>query len=540
MEYLYFNGDIVTMERQDDTPEAVLVCDGFIKAVGTYETLVAECGDQCVMVDMAGNTLMPSFVDAHSHIFTASLQYLTNVILEDANNFEDIATMLKNHIEKNHIPAGQTVCGCLYDHNFLEEGVHPDKRLLDAVSTEHPIVIAHASGHCGVANSLALERAGINADTPTPEGGCICRYPNSNEPSGVLEESAFITTQTVNTPQVSDWLSLVERCQEIYAANGITTLQDGGVIDETVGLFRHLGEMGRLKLDVVAYAIMMCEGVEGDPSELLEKHRDVVGTYKNHFKIGGYKVVLDGSPQGKTAWLTKPYENSGDYCGYPWFKDEQVRECVRLALKDNQQLLAHCNGDAASDQFINMYEAEWAASDNPNKDKLRPVMIHCQTVRDDQLDRMTDMNMIPSIFVGHTYFWGDIHLNLLGQERGRRISPVRSALERNLMYNFHTDTPITQPNMLQCVWAASNRVTRRGVTIGKEQCIDVYDALKGITINAAYAYGEEDAKGSIKVGKRADLVLLDANPLKIDKMAIRDIRVLETIKDGETIYRRTV
>lgn len=165
-------------------------------------------------------------------------------------------------------------------------------------------------------------------------------------------------------------------------------------------------------------------------------------------------------------------------------------------------------------------------------------MIHCQTVREDQLDHMQKLSMIPSIFVAHTWYWGDIHLENFGKERGNHISPVASALKRGLIYNFHTDTPVTQPKMLHSVWAAVNRITREGKKIGQDECIGVYDALKGITINPAYAYFEEDTKGSIKTEKRADLVILDKNPLKIDKMEIKNIQVLETIKDGETIFKK--
>ena len=227
----------------------------------------------------------------------------------------------------------------------------------------------------------------------------------------------------------------------------------------------------------------------------------------------------------------------GDYRGYPWLTDEQLHTSIRRALADGQQLLTHCNGDASAQQLLDIYEEELALSDHPDKGSLRPVMIHCQTVREDQLYRMQKLEMIPSIFVCHTWYWGDIHLKNFGEKRGRRISPVRSALDRGLVYNFHTDTPVTQPKMLHTVWTAVNRMTRSGAEIGPEQCIGVYDALKGITINAAYAYFEEDSKGSIKEGKRADLVILDKNPLKVDKMAIRDINVLETIKDGVTIYK---
>lgn len=540
METLYFNGDIITMEGEQDFAEAVLVADGKIKAVGAYDAVTAQKTADCQLVDLQGKTLMPSFIDGHGHIVMASSQYTTMANLEDAKNFADITKLLRAFIDERHIPAGQPVIGFAYDHNFMEEGIHPDKKVLDAASTDHPITIMHTSGHMGVVNSLMLKLGHIDENTPEIAGGVIGRYAGSQEPSGYLEENALISlgqNLTGSNAGSLDAEALLADVQDFYAANGVTTVQDGGTSAASLALLRKVGQAGRLKLDVVAYpspmAAMCPEGLE----TVMPANQDIVGQYKDHVKIGGYKILLDGSPQGKSAWMSEPYENSGDYCGYPWLKDEEVHTYIKRAIADNQQLLTHCNGDAASQQLLDIYEAELAVSDNPNKNNLRPVMIHCQTVRDDQLDRMAAIKMIPSIFVAHTWYWGDIHLKNFGDRRGRRVSPVKSALDRGLMYNFHTDTPVTRPKMLHSVWAAVNRITRNGAEIGPEQCVSVYDALKGITINSAYAYFEEDSKGSIKAGKRADLVILDSNPLKVDKMKIKDIQVLETIKDGETIYK---
>ena len=538
MEKLYFNGDIITMEGEHDFAEAVLVVDGLIQAVGQYDAVAAQKTDACQMVDLAGKTLMPSFLDGHGHITMAGPQYMARANLEDAENFDDIVDLLQKFIAERNIPAGTPVLGCLYDHNYLAEGVHPDKKVLDRASAEHPIAILHTSGHMGVVNSLVLKLANIDEDTAEIEGGVIGRYPGSKEPTGYLEETALMALgeQLAGVGDDNGEDLLVE-VQDFYASNGVTTVQDGGTSGAGLAMMRGAGKKGRLKIDIVTYPsplTTMCpEGLE----QVIPANQDIMGTYQDHVKIGGYKILLDGSPQGKSAWMSEPYEDSGDYCGYPWLKDEVVHACIKRAIADNQQLLTHCNGDAASQQLLDIYEEELAASDNPNKHNLRPVMIHCQTVRDDQLDRMAALNMIPSIFVAHTWYWGDVHLKNFGDRRGRRVSPVKSALDRGLIYNFHTDTPIVRPKMLHSVWAAVNRITRGGVEIGPEQRIGVYDALKGITINTAYAYFEEDSKGSIKAGKRADLVILDKNPLKVDKMEIRDIQVLETIKDGETIYQ---
>lgn len=537
METLYFNGDIITMEGEQDFAEAVLVADGKIKAVGAYDVVAAQKSDDCQLRDLQGNTLMPSFIDGHGHITMAGPQYATRAILEDAKNFDDIVAILQKFIEERQIPAGQPVMGCLYDHNFLAEGEHPDKKVLDRASTQHPIVILHASGHMGVANSFTLAKANINEQTPEIEGGLIARYPGTQEPTGYLEETAIMALGALAAGDDGNLEDLLVQVQDVYAANGITTVQDGGTSGAGLAAMRGAGAKGRLKVDIVTYPSpleTMCpEGLD----KVMAENQDIVGKYVDHVKIGGYKILLDGSPQGKSAWMSEPYENSGDYCGYPWLKDEQVHACVKRAIADNQQLLTHCNGDAASQQLLDVYEAELAASDNPNKNNLRPVMIHCQTVRDDQLDRMAALQMLPSIFVAHTWYWGDVHLKNFGEKRGRRVSPVKSALDRGMRYNFHTDTPIVRPKLLHSVWAAVNRITRGGVEIGPEQRIGVYDALKGITINSAYAYFEEDSKGSIKAGKRADLVILDRNPLKVDPMEIRDIQVLETIKDGQVIYQ---
>lgn len=538
MQKLFYNGDIITMENVSDSYEAVLIDDGLIKAVGNLKTLNEKKSDSCEMIDLNGNTLMPSFIDGHGHISVAGEQYYTKVDLESAKNFSDIVFLLKKFIDENQIPAGEPVAGFAYDHNYLEEGRHPDKKILDQASAVHPIVISHTSGHVGVANSLALARAKVDNTTEEIQGGVIERYPDTAEPSGYLEETALMMVKQFNEPIVSNPVDVFAKVQELYAANGVTTAQDGASHGEGIKIMRKAGQQGKLYIDIVAYPIPFGLATEDEFNRMVDENKDIFGQYVNHVKIGGYKAVLDGSPQGKSAWMSAPYENSGDYCGYPWYTDDQLHATIRRALNDNQQFLAHCNGDAASEQFLNIYESELDASNNPNKHNLRPVMIHCQTVRDDQLDRMQALNMIPSIFVAHTWYWGDVHLKNFGKERGSRVSPCKSALDRGLIFNLHTDTPVRLPKMLHSVWAAVNRRTQNGITIGPKQRIDVYNALKGITINAAYAYFEEDSKGSIKEGKRADLVILDRNPLKVDPMDIQDIQVLETIKDGTTIYRK--
>ncbi len=529
MEKLYFNGDIITMEGEGQYVEAVLVADGKIKAAGAYDEVAAQKGADCEEVDLQGKTLMPSFIDPHSHAASMAPMFASACDLSECNNFDEIAAALKQYIAERQVPAGEFVYGINYDDNFLAEGGHPHRDLLDSVSTAHPIIIMHVSVHMCVGNSLALAAGKLVDGMPDIPGGEIGRYEDGRL-NGYLAEAAtypligiFYMSMQKQIPQL--W----GISQEQYLAHGVTTVQDGGGTIDILKMLMGFDQAGMMKMDVVAYL----SGGDGAVEAL--KEYDAVRNYAGHVKLGGYKIILDGSPQGKTAWMTEAYEGT-DECGVPIQPNEYVEQWVKQAMDDNTQILAHCNGDAAGDQFINSVEKMLPMSENPNKENLRFTMIHCQTARKDQIEKMAALKMVPSIFVGHVNYWGDVHVKNFGQVRGNRVSPVKDALDAGLMYNFHTDTPVIKPNMLHAVWTAVNRVSRKGNVIGADQRIGVYDALKGITINAAYAYFEEDSKGSIKAGKRADLVVLDANPLKVDVMAIKDIKVLETIKDGVTVY----
>lgn len=532
MKKLYFGGDIVTMTSGTTFPEAVVTENGIIRFTGTYQDAKAVCMDGCEQIDLKGATLMPSFVDAHSH-FAQTAQGIRMCDLSEAADFGEIEACLKAYLRENAITADGMIFGNGYDHNFLKEECHPGKELLDRVSGQIPIYISHVSGHMGVANSALLRLAGITSDSPDPPGGKFGRNADGSLNGYVEETPALGMLLAAVMPRMKlDMQAQLAQTQQLYLSYGVTTAQEGAAMaDMTVGMLLAFGRSGQLKMDLVVYPMEECY------RKSVEAYPDCDRKYSHHVKIAGSKVILDGSPQGKSAWMSAPYENEESYCGYPTHEDDYVTEAAKHAIEGEYQLLAHCNGDAASEQFLRCYGKAYSEAKRPAQD-LRPVMIHCQTVREDQLDRMADYGMIPSIFIGHTYYWGDVHLKNLGFIRGSRISPVRSALERGLVYNFHQDTPVTKPDMLHSVWCAVNRRTRKGQSIGEKQCIDVYDALKAVTVNAAYEYHEENRKGTLEPGKAADMVILDRNPLKVEPAGLREIRVLQTIKDGMTVYER--
>ncbi len=524
MKTIYGGGTIRTMsERQ--TTEAVLVDDARISAVGKYSELLRLAPD-AEKIDLQGRTMLPAFIDAHSHLSSYAMSFL-QVPLDECRTFAEIAGRIENFVKTNRVKPGEWIVAKGYDHNSLKEKRHPDLAFLDEIAPENPLVLQHASGHVGVFNSPALKELGITENTPSPAGGHIGLA--NGKLTGYLEENAFISSvKKLPLNSRKDMTLAYRRAQESYAAHGITTVQEGMMVGQMLPLYQYLTAGRLFSLDVCGYLM------PGDADGFLKAFPGSVGAYREHFRIGGYKIVLDGSPQGRTAWMETPYrDQEPPYRGYGTMSDEAVRAAVRLAAEHGMQILAHCNGDAAAEQFILAVEA--VSRELPVKE-IRPVMIHAQLLRPDQLERVAALGIIPSFFVAHVYHWGDAHIRNFGRERASIISPAGSALRQGIRFTFHQDTPVIEPDMLETVWCAVNRVTKAGVRLGEQECIPAVEALKAVTINAAYQYGEESVKGSIEPGKAADFVILDRDPVTADPADIRKIQVLQTIKDGKIIY----
>ena len=539
---IYINGEVVTVNDKQPEAEAVVVRKGKIAFVGSSKEALQYRKGSTRVIDLAGKTLLPGFIDPHSHFLMATLTsdfvVLSSPPIDTIETIDDIIGRLKDRITERKLKPGTTLVGWGFDDSLLKEGRILTNRDLDLVSTEHPVLTMHQSGHIGVVNSSALELFGITADTPDPEGGHIGHWEDGT-PNGLLEEAALMNhlMSIFPKPSLGNIISSFKKGTKLYAQYGITTAQDGGTTDQMLMLVKLARLLHLFKIDVVGYYGISEEGFS-KLDWVKEQNR-----YKGGFRLGGVKFLLDGSPQAKTAWLSKPYfkppeGQPADYCGYPMHEDTDfVDRVYEEALKRDIQILTHTNGDQASEQLITSFEK--AKKKTGSTADTRPVMIHAQTVRDDQLDRMAPLNMIPSFFHDHTFYWGDWHIHsVLGKERAYRISPIQSAIKRGITYTLHQDTPVVPPNMPFTLWTAVNRKTRSGEVIGADQRASRIEALRGITLNGAYQYFEEDSKGSIEVGKRADLVIMDGNPMTVDADAIKDLKVLETIKDGKTIYRR--
>jgi len=484
-------------------------------------------------IDFGDQAILPGFIDAHGHAsylaFATQVANLASPPVGDINTIKELQAELRKFIEESNLQPGEWVMGLGYDDSLLSEQRHPTKEDLDAVSTEHPIYLIHVSAHLGAANSLALSLANINTETKDPPGGKIRRYQNSSEPNGVFEETAAYPLQQLAMSAYKDPIGSVKSAMEIYAKNGITTAQDGASSKETIGLMQTADAQGKINLDIISYPI----GQNG-----LLKDIDTLsfGSYNGRLKIGGIKLILDGSPQGKTAYLTEPYykpphSESDSYKGYPLIPQSEVSKWVNEYADLKIPIMAHANGDAAADMLIEAVKQADINSDH------RTIMIHAQTVREDQLDQMKELKIIPSYFSTHTFYWGDWHRDsVFGKERAMRISPTKSSLDRNMPFTVHNDAPVVPPDMIRLLWSTTNRKTRSGKVLGEEQKISTYAALEAMTIDAAYQHFEEDIKGTIEVGKQADFVVLSEDPLGVDSSNLLNINVVATYSRGMEIF----
>ena len=484
-------------------------------------------------INFGNQAILPGFIDAHGHAsylaFATQVANIASPPVGSINNIKELQTKLKKFINDSNLKPGEWVMGLGYDDSLLAEQRHPTKDDLDEVSTEHPIYLIHVSAHLGAANSLGLSLANISAETQDPPGGKIRRYENSSEPNGVFEETAAYPLQQLAMSAYKDPIGSVKKAMNIYARNGITTAQDGASNPETISLMQAADVQGMINLDIISYPI----GQNG-----LDKNLDSInfGSYEGRLKIGGIKLILDGSPQGKTAYLTEPYykpphSESDSYKGYPLIPQSEVSKWVKKYADLNIPIMAHANGDAAADMLIKAVKDADINSDH------RTIMIHAQTVREDQLDQMKELKIIPSYFSTHTFYWGDWHRDsVFGEDRAMRISPTKSTLNRNMPFTVHNDAPVVPPDMIRLLWSTTNRKTRSGKVLGEEQKISTYSALEAMTINAAYQHFEDDIKGSIEVGKLADLVVLSEDPLSIDTKNLLEVSVVATFSRGVEVF----
>jgi predicted amidohydrolase YtcJ/heat shock protein HslJ len=537
---IYFGGDILTMEgNEPNYVEALAVKDGKIIFIGTKEeALKLQEKDKSKLIDLQGKTMLPGFLDAHSHYSNALLvANQCKLYAPPSGPGKDVPSIiaeLKSFAAERSIPKGEMIMAYGYDDSAMPNGRLLNRDDLDAAFPDNPVRVDHVSMHGCVLNSLALKKYGISANTETPEGGVIVRKPGTKEPYGLIMETAFLPVAAMSEPMTAQQeIDYTIAGQMLFAENGITTAHEGATQVPQFETMKRASEAGANVIDVVAFPFVtdLDKILALQPLEQWTK-------YNNRFKLGGVKVTLDGSPQGRTAFFTKPYLTGGpggekNWRGEPTFPLEIAKEAIKKVYDLNLPMNVHCNGDASIDLFFEAYE--YARNGDYSKE-WNVTTIHTQFLRKDQIKKFVDYKIRPSFYTLHTYYFAEAHLANRGMEEAMYISPIRDAIDSGLTPTNHTDFVVAPLDQMMMLWSAVNRISRGGMEVGKDQCVTPYEGLKAMTEWVAYQYDEQDSKGTLKVGKLADLVILDKNPLKVNPMAIKEIKVLETIKEGTVIY----
>ncbi|GAB3278851.1 amidohydrolase [Parahaliea aestuarii] len=536
---IFYGDHIITMDPDQPAAEAVAIRGDKIVYVGDRSAAAELLGEQTKIVELGDRALIPGLIDSHGHVTMQArlIDYVnaSSPPVGPVENIQDIQQLLRDRLASNPPAEGQWLMAYGYDDSLLAEKRHPTRADLDKVSTDVPIYMMHVSGHLGTANSAALEAAGIDENTPDPQGGVFRRIAGTNIPNGVVEEAA---THTLMMPQflassgdTEKFKGQMLKAIDYFASFGITTIQDGASNMGDVAVLREMAANGDIEADIVMVPVAR-------DLDVAEVARLKAEGYQGGVRIGGVKFVLDGSPQGRTAWTTEPYDENpegveGPYTAYPTVKPVDFKTQADELLHLGIPIYMHGNGDAAIDLAMNAVEEAFEGETLPDH---RSVIIHAQVMRPDQVDRAKELDMVPSFYSAHSFFWGDWHRESFGDERAFHISPAKSALEKGVHFTIHNDTPVVPPDMMRLMWIAVNRETRHGVTLGADERLSPFDALYAMTQAGAYQYFEEDLKGSLTVGKQADLVVLGEDPLEAEPSSIKDIPVLETIARGKTIY----
>lgn len=599
---LFYNGNIITMKTSPDgdllneNAGALCIIKGKIVSVGID---VKSLGRHCrylpknKKIDLGGKTLVPGFIDSHSHFLIhglyapfADLQSppLGDVVkIGDASSLDDPFTLLGSLNQKSTQWNGWSnrdwIMGNGYDDTLLEEKQHPTTKQLDLI--ERAVYVTHTSSHMGSANTKALEKAGIygvddkgfilnkfSEQILDDRGEAICcGEPDTviesdpAKPNGVLKEAAHayaLTKVASHIPMEQVLLGLL-RVGERYLSVGVTTAQDGltpkaAYSGRLLKIIQAISKTPRL---VILPDQESAEAIgDFDSPNFLPKETDF-------FKVGGVKLVLDGSIQGYTGHLSAPYysinptdcpdENCENWQGQPQIKDKELNIVVKNLLKNNWQIYAHVNGDAAMEQYL--VAIETAISDGViSKEEVkakRLVAIHAQVTTRKQMDRLKDLGMIPSFFTEHVYYWGLRHKNtFLGNSgdldgRAENISATGWAKDINLPFTLHSDAPIVPIDPMHIMETAVKRqmcdtehakvkgeCKTLSEPLGREHQLTWDEALMANTVTAAYQYGEENTRGSLEVGKFGDVVVLSADP----RTSVDTPTVVQTYVDGKLLF----
>ncbi len=528
--HIWFNAHILTMEEGKPSAQAISWHNGVIQSLGSNAVVLAEKRWYSKVRDMGGQTILPGFVDAHSHFPSNGIAQITTNLapppLGSVSSLDELYARLREVVTHD---ADELLIGFNYDNASLQEGTHPTRESLDLISTHQPIYAYHSSGHMGVANTPALR---------------LFERKPENFPQGLLQEkNAPHLGALLKSQSLARLWRVFTAARDEYLEQGVTTANNGATPANLQPVLRALAKTPLLPMRVVVTPLA---GKQRPASRLVD------GTWQQfpartkpgqRFYRGSAKIIVDGSPQGFTAYLTRPFHAmppateflvGKDYRGRAFYSRKELAAKVSDLYSAGWQLSLHGNGDAAIDLILD------AISDAGLKaeDDHRSIVIHAQTARHDQLRRMRTLGVTPSFFVAHVYYWGDWHRErVLGPSLAQHISPTGWAIEQQLRFSLHSDAPVTPMRPFELMSYAMQRTTQSGQLLGPEHRLDAMQALRALTIDAAWQLFLDDRLGSLAPGKFADLIVVSDNPLESSAESIASTRVLEAVIAGNYAYR---
>lgn len=533
---VFMNGTILPVDRTFSEVQAIAIRGNRILAVGSGAEVSRKAGKAAKIIDLQGRTMLPGFVDPHTHM-------LTGAVIAGTMEYVGVAKFAKTADVLKHLsrmaaktPAGDWIVARNFDPS-LQEG--PDAltfRELDAVSTRHPVFVLNTSGHLAYANRKAFEAAGIDESVKNPPGAEFVRG-SDGKLNGVLKNNVAFLQIVKHYPALgnADPAKLLVDLTGEFAKVGLTTLSDLGMGALTNGaadwaLYQKAGAGGALKARMRVYPFYNYDEIWDEAGVKPGDGDDLV-------RIAGYKIVADGSNQGFTGLQREPYLNTQD-TGLAYTTTDEMK---RLLLKRGRQgwpIAIHGNGDKAIDNILDVYQA--AQDAGLDLAKLRPRIEHCSILHDDQIARMKKLGVSASFLIGHVHFWGvAMRDRIFGEEKTKLLDRARSCEKAGVAYTVHSDFMVTDPDPLHMIEMAVTRRTWKepDYVLAPDERVSVESAIRAVTWEAAWQLGSEHEVGSLEAGKFADMVILDKDPRKVAPAAIKTIKVTETWFNGKRVHR---
>ncbi|MDM5332016.1 amidohydrolase [Ureibacillus composti] len=530
-DYVFYNGEVITVDANNSIVDSVAIKGNRILAVGEFESLQQFIGEETKQIDLDGRSLLPGFNDAHLHL----VYYGVNQLAISCKSPEQtsVETLLNALKEKAKVtPPGRWIRAWGFNENTVTEQRYPTLEELNAVSTEHPILISRTCGHISILNQTALNLANVDEHTPDPQGGVIEKDSNGKL-TGRLIEAASMQIAEIATYSEDELKEGIKIANEHFLKTGITSVGEAGTFgSESFRTLQLAIQQGLLQIRV--YALLGSLTDSKDFSEKIIASGVVTGTGNEWFRLGPVKLFTDGSSTGPTIATREGYTSDPEKHGILYYTEEEIYNVLGVAHKLGYQITVHAQGDKAIEMYLNVVER--ALKEHP-RDNHRHRIEHAGISTPDLQDRIKELGMVPIPNPPFHYEFGESYIRNYG-ERVNYMYPARDFIDKGIIAAAGSDSPVTDYPPLLGIHTAVNRKSKNGVDIGAEQAVEVLEAIKMYTWNGAYASFEEEIKGSIEPGKLADIIILNGSILKEDKTRIKDLQIDATIVDGKIAFER--